>query len=89
MCVPVSYVLIKWIRIRAWFQLGHNVHATVYVSVCLSLAVFLRHCMAPGVTFGNGRGCLPVVHYWTDLQWCTSFVAMTTHAPNAKCQRAR
>jgi len=36
--------------------------------VCLSLAAFLHYCMDPDVTWGNGRGCRLVVHYWADLQ---------------------
>jgi len=38
------------------------------VSVCLSAAVCLHYCMDPDVTWGNGRGCPLVVHYWADLQ---------------------
>jgi len=42
-------------------------------SVCVSLSVCPRphaHTIAadPDVTWGSGRGCPLVVHYWADLQ---------------------
>jgi len=36
--------------------------------VCLSAAVCPQYCMDPDVTWGRGRGCSLVVHYWADLQ---------------------
>jgi len=36
--------------------------------VCLSVAVRPHYCMDPDVTWGRGRGCPLVVHYWADLQ---------------------
>ena len=36
--------------------------------VCLSAAVLPHYCMDPDVTWGHGRGCPLVVHYWADLQ---------------------
>jgi len=36
--------------------------------VCLSVAVRPQHCTDPDVTWGCGRGCPLVVHYWADLQ---------------------
>ena len=36
--------------------------------ICVSVCVSVRGCMDPGVTWGNGRGCPLVVHYWADLQ---------------------
>jgi len=36
--------------------------------VCLSLAAFSYYCTEPDVTWGNGRRCPLVVHYWADLQ---------------------
>jgi len=38
------------------------------VSVCLSAATRPHYCMDPDVTWGSGRGCPLVVHYWADLQ---------------------
>jgi len=38
------------------------------VSVCLSAAVRPHYCTDPDVTWGHGRGCPLVVHYWADLQ---------------------
>ena len=37
------------------------------VYVCLSLTAFPRYCMDLDVTWGIGRGCPLVVHYWADL----------------------
>jgi len=37
-------------------------------SVCLSAAVCPHYCTDPDVTWGRGRGCPLVVHYWADLQ---------------------
>jgi len=38
------------------------------LSDCMSLASFPHYCMYPDVTWGNGRECPLVVHYWSDLQ---------------------
>ena len=46
---------------------GHA-RLSVYVSVCLSAAVCPHYCADPDVTWGSGRGCPVVVHYWADLQ---------------------
>jgi len=40
----------------------------VCVSVCLLAAVRPHYCTDQDVTWGRGRGCLLVVHYWADLQ---------------------
>ena len=40
----------------------------VCVCVCLSAAVHPHYCTDPDVTWGHGRGCPLVVHYWADLQ---------------------
>jgi len=36
--------------------------------VCLSAATCLQYCTDLDVTWGSGRGCPLVVHYWADLQ---------------------
>ena len=38
------------------------------VSVCLCTAACPCYRTDPDVTWGNGRGCPLVVHYWADLQ---------------------
>ena len=44
------------------------------VCVCVCLSIFLsaairpHYCTDPDVTWGRGRGCPLVVHYWADLQ---------------------
>jgi len=40
----------------------------VCVGVCLSATVRPHYCTDPDVTWGSGRGCSLVVHYWADLQ---------------------
>ena len=40
----------------------------VCLSVCLSAAACPHYCTDPDVTWGSGRGCPLVVHYWADLQ---------------------
>jgi len=47
--------------------IGHA-RLCVCLRVCLFLAAFSHYCTDPDVTWGNGRGCPLVVHYWTDLQ---------------------
>ena len=41
---------------------------SVCVCVCLSAAVRQHYYTDPDVTWGHGRGCPLVVHYWADLQ---------------------
>ena len=43
-------------------------HVRLCVCVCLSAAACLHYCTDPDVTWGSGRGCPLVVHYWADLQ---------------------
>jgi len=40
----------------------------VCLSICLSLTAFLHYCTDPDLTWGNGRGCPLVLHYWVDLK---------------------
>ena len=45
----------------------------VVTHVCVCVCVSVRGCMPtyctdPDVTWGSGRGCPLVVHYWADLQ---------------------
>jgi len=50
---------------------GHaHLRVCVYVcvSVCLSAAACPHYWTDPDVTWGSGRGCPLVVHYWADLQ---------------------
>jgi len=55
--------------------------------VCLSVAAFPHYCTDPDITWGNGRGCHLVVHYWADLQSVHGFRGYDNIVPNAKCQR--
>ena len=45
-----------------------RVCVSVCLSVCLSAAVRPHYCTDPDATWGRGRGCRLVVHYWADLQ---------------------
>jgi len=65
-------------RRRRKMYIGHRrlcVCLSVCVSGCGRMPTLLH---GPNLTWGNGKGCHVVVHYWLDLQLCTSFVAMTT-----------
>ena len=58
-------------RGRRKMYCGHArlcVCVSVCLSVCLSAAVRPHYCKDPDVTWGHGRGCSLVVHYWADLQ---------------------
>ena len=44
--------------------------------VCLSAAACPHYCTDPDVTWGSGRGCPLVVHYWADLQSVHARVAL-------------
>ena len=45
-------------------------HARLCVSVCVCLSAAIRpyYCTDPDVTWGHGRGCPLVLHYWAVLQ---------------------
>jgi len=45
-----------------------NARLCVCLCVCVSAAVCPHYCIDPDVTWGRGRGCPLVVHYWADLQ---------------------
>ena len=48
-------------------------HLCVCVCVCVFLAAFPHYCTDPDVSWGNGRECPLVVHYWADLQLLHGF----------------
>ena len=48
-------------------QCGHA-RLCVCLCVCLSAAACLHYCTDPDVTWGSGRRCSLVVHYWANLQ---------------------
>ena len=66
---------------RGEVYIGHG-RLFVCLSMCLSLSAFPHYCTDPDVTWGNGRGCPLVVHYWVHR-----FHIYDSIAPNAKCQR--
>jgi len=54
-------------RRRREMYCGHS-RLCVCVSICLSATVRPHYCTDHDVTYGSGRGCPLVVHYWADLQ---------------------
>jgi len=81
-CISVySYFRVRRSRGEMYNRpIGHtHLHVCLCMYVCLSLAAFPHYCTDPDVTWGNGRRCPVVVHYWADLQSVNAcFVAMTT-----------
>jgi len=69
-------------RSRGEIYIGHG-----RLCVCLSLAAFPHYCTDPDVSWGNGKGCPLVVHYWADLQSVYEFRCYDNIAPNAKYKR--
>jgi len=67
-CVLFSMLFITFCISRRRRKMYCGTCVCVCVCVCLSAAVCLRYCMDPDVTWGHGRGCPLVVHYWADLQ---------------------
>jgi len=59
------YIIITFCvsRRRCKMYCGH-----ARLCVCLSAAVRSHYFTDPDVTWGRGRGCPLVVHYWADLQ---------------------
>jgi len=58
-------------RRRREMYCGHTrlcICVCMCLSVCVSAAVRPHYCTDPYVTWGHGRGCPLVVHYWADLQ---------------------
>jgi len=47
---------------------GLSVFLSVCLTVCLSVAACLHYCTDSDVTWGSGKGCPLVVHYWVNLQ---------------------
>jgi len=63
LCLVIVVVTFCMRRSLDEIYIGHT-----HLSVCLSLAAFPHYCTDLYVTWGNGRGCPLVVHYWADLQ---------------------
>ena len=62
------FITFRVSRRRREMYFGHA-RLCVCLSVCLSAAACLHYCTAdPSITWGIGRGCPLVVHYWADLQ---------------------
>ena len=50
------------------FRVRNVLWSRASVCVCLSTVACHHYCTDPDVTWGSGRGCPLVVHYWADLQ---------------------
>jgi len=84
-----AFITFRVMRGQGDMYIGHGrlwVCVSVCLSVCPSLAAFPHYCTDPDVTWGNGRGCPLVVHYWADLQSVHAFRYYDDIAPNVKCQ---
>jgi len=87
-------------RRRREMYCGHT-HLCVCLCVCLCAAACPHYCTDPDVTWGSGRGCPLVVHYWADLQsvhglccygntrnvWQSPAVISLAHRTHYACQR--
>jgi len=82
-----SHIMQGFSYISREAQPRQNVVTTICVSVCLSLITFPYYSMDLDVSWGNGRRCLVVVHYWLDLQSVHRFRYHDNIAPNVKCER--
>ena len=67
-----AYYILRWVVDDA------KCIVVTRVSVCLSAAVRPHYCTDPSVTWGHGRGCPLVVHYWAICNRGTGCVAMAT-----------
>jgi len=63
MANKVVYITLRESRRPREMYCGH-----ARLCVCLSAAACPHYCTDPDVTWGSGRGCPLVVHYWADLQ---------------------
>jgi len=62
-------------------------HARLYVCLPVPRRIPTLLYTNPDVTWGSGRVCPLVVHYWANLQSVHGFRCYENIAPNAKCQR--
>jgi len=58
------------------------------VSVCLSAAIRPHCCMDPDVTWGRGRGCPLVVHYWGGFAIGARVALLWQHNANSSYKLA-
>ena len=64
--VTITHYILRWVVDDAKCIVVTRV--CVCVCVCLSAAICPHYCTDPDVTWGRGRGCSLVVHYWAHLQ---------------------
>jgi len=56
------------------------------LSVCVPVSGRMPTLLhGPGCNLGNGTGCPPVVHYWTDFAIGVRAALLWQHSANAKC----
>ena len=90
----MGYGILFTFRVRREMYCGHaRLSVCLYVSVCmclrvcLSAAACLHYCTDPYVTWGSGRGCPLVVHYWADLQSVHGLRCYATLEMRGRAQR--
>jgi len=90
---PLSYNTIPYLHLecvhglftsRMRLSRGEMCIGHTRLSVWLSIAAFPHYCTDPDVTWGNGRGCTLVVHYWADLQSVHGFHCYDNIAMNVR-----
>jgi len=64
----VTWLHFAWVEDHEKCIVVMRVCVSVCLSVCLSVAACPHYCTDPDVTWGSGRGCPLVVHYWANLQ---------------------
>ena len=92
-CLLYTYISVTFLVFcmsRMWCKMYNGqARLSVWLSVCvcLSTATCRHYCTDRDVTWGNGKGCPLVVHYWADLQSVHGLHCYGNIVPNAKCQR--
>ena len=66
--ISASSLHFAWVVDDAKCIVVTRVCVCVCLSICLSAALRPHYCTDPDITWGHGRGCPLVVHYWADLQ---------------------
>jgi len=67
-CVGLRYVTLYYCIVVTRVCVRVCVCVCVCLYVCVSTSACLHYCTDPDVTWGSGRECPLVVHYWADLQ---------------------
>jgi len=68
--VSVSPPVTRWYLYTITFRVSRRRREMYcgHALLCLSAATCPHYCTDPDVSWGSGRGCPVVVHYWADLK---------------------